>query len=194
MIGLIGKKVGMTRVANDKGHMVPVTVIECIPNTIVQVKTEEVDGYNAIVVGAFPYNKPSKNKKYQELKEFKVDSTEEYKVGDAIDASIFSEVEIVELKSRSKGRGFAGVIKRHNFQRGPETHGSHHHRAPGSIGACAMPGRVAKGKKLPGRMGNDNKTLKNVPVVEVNLEKNYVAIKGPVPGPISGAVQLIVTK
>lgn len=191
MIGLIGKKIGMTRIMDDEGICIPVTLIECLPNKIVQLKTEEKDGYSAIVVGAFPLNKPTKNKQYRVLKEFHVDSIENYKIGDAVDVSIFADLKKIQLKARSKGRGFAGVIKRHNFGRGPETHGSHHHRAPGSIGACAMPGRVAKGKKMPGRMGNAQKTLKNVPVVEVSLEKNYVAIKGPVAGPINGIIQLI---
>lgn len=192
MPGIVGQKIGMTRIINEDGRSVPVTVISCQPNTITQVKNEEKDGYTAIVVGSFARPRPSKNKKFYKVAEFRVDSPEEYKVGDQIDASLFSEVASVTISAQSKGKGFQGVIKRHNFSRGPETHGSHHHREPGSIGACAMPGRVAKGKKLPGHMGVNRVTLKQVPVIMVDAKKNLIAVKGPIPGPKKGIVKLTI--
>ncbi len=172
----------MTRIFGDNGQAIPLTVVECSPNEIVQIKTAEKDGYTAIVVGFDAVKRPTKNKKYYHSREFKVENPEDYKIGDKITVETLQEVEAVDFCATSKGKGFQGVIKRHNFSRGPETHGSRHHREPGSIGACAMPGRVARGKKLPGRMGTDKVTRKNVPVAYLDLEKNLVGLKGPIPG------------
>lgn len=195
MTGILGRKIGMTRIFDDNGKSTPVTVVECQPNTIVQLKTEEKDGYDAIVVGFAPYNKPSRNKKYKFVREFRVESVEGYKIGDQVSvAQIAADSEVLKMKvtGTSKGRGFAGVIKRHNFSRGPETHGSHHHRAPGSIGACAQPGRVAKGKKMAGHMGNERVTRRNVPVVSFDADKHIIALKGAVPGAYNSFVQLTI--
>jgi large subunit ribosomal protein L3 len=181
MPGILGKKIGMTQILED-GKMIPLTVVECQPNTIVQVKTQDKDGYNAIVLGFSELKNPKRNKKYYFKREFRVENPEEFKVGDKVTVDNFQEVEAVTFTSSSKGKGFQGVIRRHNFSRGPETHGSRHHREPGSVGACAMPGRVVKGKKLPGRMGNKTVTRKNVPVVYLDSEKNLIGLKGPIPG------------
>jgi large subunit ribosomal protein L3 len=182
MPGILGKKIGMTRIFSEDGASVPLTVIECAPNTVTQVKTEEKDGYNAIVLGFGERKNPTKNKKFYFKREFRIENAEDFKVGDKVTVEALAEIEKVELCATSKGKGFQGVIKRHNFSRGPETHGSHHHRAPGSIGACAMPGRVAKGKKLPGRTGFQRVTRKNVPVAYLDAEKNLIGLKGAVPG------------
>ncbi len=195
MPGILGKKIGMTRIFTEEGRSVAVTVLECQPSTIIQVKTAEKDGYNAIVVGFDAYKRPSKNKKYKTVKEFRVDSTETYAIGDSVSVESLckeGDIKSVKLTGNARGFGFQGVIKRYNFSRGPETHGSHHHREPGSIGACAMPGRVAKGKKLPGRMGNQQVTKRNVPVVVVDKQKHLIAVKGSVPGAFNSVIQLFV--
>lgn len=182
MPGIIGKKIGMSQIIQDDGRVIPVTFLQCTVNTIVQVKTKNTDGYPALVLGFDAYKNPSKNKKYKVLKEFRVESSEDYKKDQTIDLKSLDGIENVSITSVSKGRGFQGVIKRHGFSRGPETHGSHHHREPGSIGTCAKPGRVLKGKKLPGHMGNQTVTLAKVPVMKVIPEKELIAVKGPVSG------------
>jgi large subunit ribosomal protein L3 len=182
MPGIIGKKLGMSQVIQDDGRVIPVTYIACEPNEVVQVKTQETDGYPAIVLGFDAYKNPSKNKQFKTLKEFRVESIEDYKKGQKISVESLKEVEAVTVTGSSKGRGYQGVIKRHSFSRGPETHGSHHHREPGSVGMCAKPGRVMKGKKLPGHMGNDQITLKNRPVISVIEAENVIAVKGALPG------------
>lgn len=171
MPGIIGKKIGMTRTIQKDGKVCPVTVVKCDNGKVVQIKTLEKDGYSSVVV-QFAKKK----------KEFKVDENHEYKVGDELGIQNFEEGEMVKTTSVSKGKGFQGVIKRHNFARGPETHGSHHHREPGSIGACAKPGRVHKGKKMPGRMGGDQITLKNINIEYIDSENNLVCLKGSIPG------------
>jgi large subunit ribosomal protein L3 len=190
MPGIIGTKLGMSQIIQDDGRVIPVTFVKCEPNTVTQVKTEETDGYPAIVLGFDAYKNPSKNKKFKVSREFRVDGTEDYKKGDSIDLNRLKDVESVTVVSTSKGRGYQGVIKRHKFSRGPETHGSHHHREPGSIGMCAKPGRVLKGKKMPGHMGLNRITLKNRPVVSLIPDKNLIAVKGPVPGSNNGYVFL----
>ena len=184
MPGIIGKKIGMSHVIQDDGRVIPVTYLLCEPNEVVHVKTEDKDGYPAIVLGFDAYKNPSKNKKFKCTKEFRVDGTDDYKKGQTISVTHLKEQEIetVTITAKSKGRGYQGVIKRHKFARGPETHGSHHHRKPGSVGMCAQPGRVLKGKKLPGHMGNDTVTLKNRKVITVAESDHVIAIKGPVPG------------
>jgi len=183
MPGLLGKKIGMTRIIQDDGRVISLTVVQCQPNKVVQVKTTDKDGYPALVLGFEPLKKPTKNRKYRHFKEFRnADGDDSLKIGDDITVGIFSEGDRARMTSTSKGKGFQGVIKRHNFSRGPETHGSHHHREPGSIGACSKPGKVWKGKKLPGQMGNAQVTLKNIEIVYVDTEKNLLGIKGAVPG------------
>lgn len=188
MPGLIGKKLGMTRVFQDSGHVIPVTEIACPPSTITQVKTKERDGYPAIVLGFIALKKPRKTKKFKTLKEFRVEKPEDYKIGDTVTVESLKELKEVTVTAVSKGKGFAGFIKRHHFSSGPGSHGSHHKREPGSIGARSKPGRIHKGKKMAGHLGFKQVTLQHVPLVEVNTEKNIVRVKGQVPGPKGGTV------
>ncbi len=183
MPGILGKKIGMTRIIQDDGRVIPLTVVQCTPNVVTQVKTAEKDGYPAVVLGFTALSKPKKTKAFHFQREFKlIENGEEPKKGEEVKVDIFEVGEKVKVTGISKGKGFAGVIKRHNFSRGPETHGSHHHREPGSIGMCTKPGRVLKGKKMPGRMGGDQVSLRSVEVVFVDSEKNLLGISGPLPG------------
>ncbi len=192
--GIIGKKVGMTQIFDEVGNVIPVTVIETTPNTVVQIKTIEKDGYNAIQLGYGEIkdkhiNKPEKGhfskanltpKKH--LREFRVENIENYKVGDEVKADIFQAGEKIDVQGITKGKGFQGVIKRHGQHRGPMGHGSMYHRRPGSMGSTSTPGRVFKGKKLPGHMGKNTVTIQNLDVVKVDMDKNVILIKGSVPG------------
>ena len=182
MTGIIGKKLGMTRVIQDDGRVIPITVLHCEPNEITQIKTVEKDGYPAIVLGLSVLKKPKKTKKFHYLKEFRVDETSEVKMGDKISIEMFSEGDTVRISGKSKGKGFQGVIKRHKMGRGPMSHGSHHKRQPGSVGACASPGRIHRGKKLPGRMGGETTTLNNARVIYIDVKNNLLGIKGAIPG------------
>ena len=197
--GLIGKKIGMTQIFNEEGKVIPVTVIEAGPCVVSQVKTEETDGYNSIQLG-FGAIKESKVNKPERghftkaniaparyLREFRVDSIEDVKVGDELKADIFMAGDKIDIQGTSKGKGFQGVIKRHGQHRGPMGHGSMYHRRPGSMGSTSTPGRVFKGKKLPGHMGRVTVTIQNLDVVKVDMDKNVLLIKGSVPGP-KGAI------
>ena len=191
---LIGKKIGMTQIFDEKGTVIPVTVIEAGPCTVVQIKTQQTDGYDAVQLGfgdikEKKVTKPIKGhfakakltpKKH--LREFRVDNISEYKIGDEKKADVFQVGDIVDIQGITKGKGFQGVIKRHGQHRGPMGHGSMYHRRPGSMGACATPGRVFKGKKLPGHMGVETVTIQNLKVVRVDLDKNVILVKGSVPG------------
>ena len=191
---IIGKKVGMTQIFDDKGNVVPVTVIEVGPCNVVQVKSVETDGYNAVQLGygeikEHKVNKPEMGhfKKagvtaQKHLREFRLDDVAQIKVGDVIKADIFAEGDNVDIQGTTKGHGFQGVIKRHGQSRGPMGHGSMYHRRPGSMGSTSTPGRVFKGKKLPGHMGVEKVTVQNLEVVKVDLDKNAILIKGSVPG------------
>lgn len=202
MKGLLGKKLGMTQVFNADGSVIPVTVIEVQPNVVVQVKTEEKDGYNAIQLGNGAVkerrvNKPTKGHfekagvaPTKTLREFRVENPTEYSVGQQLKADVFNEGEKVDIVGTSKGKGFQGVIKRHGQSRGPETHGSRYHRRPGSMGAATFPGKVFKGKNLPGRMGGVRVTVQNLEVVKVDAEKNILLVKGAVPGPKRGTLMI----
>ena len=192
--GIIGKKIGMTQIFDEKGNVVPVTVIEATPNVVAQVKTVETDGYNSIQLGYEEVkdkhiNKPEKGhftkaglaaKKH--LREFRVEDVENYKVGDEVKADIFEAGEKIDVQGTTKGKGFQGVIKRHSQHRGPMGHGSMYHRRPGSMGSTSTPGRVFKGKKLPGHMGRVTVTIQNLDVVRVDMDKNVILVKGSVPG------------
>lgn len=193
MKGILGKKLGMTQIFTEEGIVVPVTVVEAGPNVVTQVKTVEKDGYNAIQVGfedakEKSLNKPQKghlaaaNTLKKHLKEFRVDSVEEYTVGQEIKADLFAAGELIDVTGISKGKGFQGPIKRHGQSRGPETHGSRYHRRPGSMGACSYPGRVFKNKKLAGHMGSVKVTVQNLEVVRVDADKNFILVKGAIPG------------
>jgi large subunit ribosomal protein L3 len=192
--GILGKKVGMTQMFTDNGQAVPVTVIYVGNCVVVQKKTVETDGYNAIQVGfddkkEFRANKPEKGhfgkaevspKKL--LRELPLEDIAQYKVGQELKADIFSAGDKVDVIGTSKGKGFAGAIKRHNFNRGPMSHGSMYHRRPGS-GGGTEPARVFKGKKMPGHMGAERVTVQNLEVVKVDAEKGLILLKGAVPGP-----------
>jgi len=182
MLGILGKKIGMTRILQDDGRVIPITLVQCEPNTVAQVKTKEKDGYPAIVLGFCALKKPMKTKKFRFLKEVKTGENETYNKGDQVTVESFKDTKTVEVMSVSKGKGFQGVVKRYHFRGGPETHGSHAHREPGSIGCRAKPGRVVKGKHLPGHMGGAQVTLKRIPVEYIDVEKNLIGLKGPVPG------------
>lgn len=189
MTGILGKKIGMTRIIQDDGRVIPLTVIECTPNIVTQVKTTEKDGYPALVLGFAALSKPMKTKKFRHLREFKtVENENTPKQGDEIKVDIFETGDCVKITGTSKGKGFAGVMKRHHFAGGPESHGSHFHREPGSIGTCAKPGRVLKGLRMAGQMGNKQVTVSSSVIAYVDTEKNLLGIKGAVPGANGGLV------
>lgn len=191
---MIGRKIGMTQIFDEKARVIPVTVIEAGPCVVSQVKSNETDGYNAVQLGfgdvkESKVNKPVKGhfakaklplKKY--LREFRMDSVEDVKVGDEFKADLFQAGDKIDIQGTSKGKGFQGVIKRHGQSRGPMGHGSMYHRRPGSMGSTSTPGRVFKGKKLPGHMGAKTITIQNLEVVSVDLDKNVILVKGSVPG------------
>jgi len=202
-MGILGKKIGMTRVYSELGQATPVTVVEAGPWRVLQVKNEAIDGYNAIQVG-FSEKKPSRVNKavaghlkksgsqgFYFIKEFRVSDPGEYAVGQdiALD-TVLKAGDLVDIQGISKGKGFQGVIKRYGFSGGGAGHGSNFHRAPGSIGCSASPGRVFKGKKMPGRMGNDTVLRKNVIVIDVRSDENVVLLKGPLPGAKNGLLKI----
>ena len=192
MKGILGRKLGMTQVFTKEGKLIPVTVIEVQPNTVMQVKTNESDGYSAIQVGMVDKkearaNKPELGRAKKAnttpkrfLKEIR-DYEGTYNIGDVLTASVFECGDVIDVTGTSKGHGFTGVIKRHNQSRGPETHGSRYHRAPGSMGTM-LPKRVLKGKKLSGHMGVETVTIQNLEVIEVNENEGYILVSGNVPG------------
>jgi large subunit ribosomal protein L3 len=200
--GILGKKVGMTQVFTENGELVPVTVIEATPNVVLQVKTVETDGYEAVQVGfddkrEVLSNKPAKGhvakantapKRF--IKEFNNVELGEYEVGQEIKVDVFQAGEVVDVTGTTKGKGFQGVIKRHNQSRGPMTHGSRFHRRPGSMGAASYPARVFKGKKLAGRMGGDRVTIQNLEIVRVDADKNVILVKGNVPGAKKSLIEI----
>ena len=204
MKAIIGKKIGMTQIFDETGKVIPVTVIEAGPCTIAQVKTVESDGYNAIQLayGDVKENKVNKPEKghftkagitaKKHLREFRVEEIENCKVGDEIKADTFAAGDRVDVQGTSKGKGFQGVIKRHGQSRGPMGHGSMYHRRPGSMGPTSTPGRVFKGKKLPGHMGVQTITIQNLNVVRVDMDKNVILVKGSVPG-VKGAILKVKT-
>ncbi|MCV3159440.1 50S ribosomal protein L3 [Enterococcus faecalis] len=191
--GILGKKVGMTQIFTESGELIPVTVVEATPNIVLQVKTVETDGYEAIQVGyqdkrEVLSNKPAKGhvakantapKRF--IKEFKNVELGEYEVGKEIKVDVFQAGDVVDVTGTTKGKGFQGAIKRHGQSRGPMSHGSRYHRRPGSMGPVA-PNRVFKNKRLAGRMGGDRVTIQNLEVVKVDVERNVILIKGNIPG------------
>ncbi|MBN1276784.1 MAG: 50S ribosomal protein L3 [Deltaproteobacteria bacterium] len=199
---LFGEKIGMTRYFVEEGKSIPVTILKMGPCVVVQKKTLNKDGYNAIQVG-YGEKKKSRVNKAQEghfkiagdrcfahLKEIKTDDTEELDLGKELTSEIFNVGDLVNVSGLSKGRGFSGVMKRWGFSGGRKTHGSRSHRIPGSIGSSATPGRVHKGRKLPGRMGHQRVTVKNLEVVDVRTDMNLVLVKGAVPGSRNSFVEL----
>jgi large subunit ribosomal protein L3 len=196
--GLLGKKLGMTGFFTSEGRYVPVTVIEAGPCVVTQIKTRATDGYNALQLGfgqkketrvSKPLQghfKKSGDQSFRHLKEFFVENPEEYNLGQEITVEMFNVGDRVDVVGTTKGRGFAGVIKRYGFHRGPVTHGSRNVRRPGSIGCSAWPAKVIKGKKMPGHYGNDRKTVRNLEIIDIRAEDNVILVKGAVPGAESG--------
>ena len=200
MIGLIGRKVGMTQVFQPDGTMVAVSVLQVAPNMVTRLRTPDRDGYSAIQLGTDEKKKISKPRAGQlgdlpalgTLREFRVDDLGGYELGQTITVGeVFAEGDLVDVSGVSKGKGFAGHIKRHNFHRGPKTHGSDHHREPGSIGPGTTPGRVYKGVKMAGHMGDEMVTTKKVRVIRADAERNLLLVKGSLPG---GRGSLILVK
>jgi large subunit ribosomal protein L3 len=200
MIGLIGRKVGMTQVFNADGTMVAVSVLQVAPNMVTRLRTPDRDGYSAIQLGTDEKKKLNKPLAGQlgdlpslgTLREFRVDDLGGYEVGQTVAVNdLFAEGDLVDVSGVSKGKGFAGHIKRHNFHRGPKTHGSDHHRAPGSIGPGTTPGRVYRGLRMAGHMGDAQVTTKKVRVVRADAENNLLMVKGSLPG---GRNSLILVK
>ncbi len=202
-MGILGKKVGMTRIYNEAGDVIPVTVIEAGPCKVLQVKSTATDGYNAIQVGfsekkaqrvnkaAAGHFKKSDSDGFYFVREFRIAEDAEYKVGQIIALDdVLKEGDRIDVQGTSKGKGFQGVVRRHGFAGGGDGHGSMFHRAPGSIGCSAWPSRVIKGKRLPGRMGNETVLRKNVEVVGVRAEENVILCKGPLPGAKNGLLKI----
>lgn len=188
----------MTRIFGDDGTVVPVSVIEATPNTVTRIRSAEQDGYTALQLGAGTARRVTKpvagqfkhlgkdQQRLRSVREVRVDSADEFEVGQQLGVDLFEAGELVDVTGVSKGHGFTGVIARHHFRRGPKTHGSDHHRAPGSIGAGTFPGRVWKGTRMAGHMGNEQVTVKKLKVVKVDPERNLILVKGAVPGARNG--------
>lgn len=197
---ILGRKIGMTQVFNEKGETVPVTVIEAGPCVVTQLRSKERNGYEAVQLGFGDIkpkrvNKPAQGhlkgagRLVRHLREVSTSDLSAHKVGDVVNVDIFQTGEKIDVVGTSKGRGFAGVVKRHGFRGGPATHGqSDRHRAPGSIGSGTTPGRVWKGMRMAGRMGNDRVTVQNLEVVEIDVERHLLLVKGSVPGAKNGLV------
>ena len=203
MMGMIGKKVGMTQLFDEKGDVIPVTVIETGPCTVTEVRSKERDGYVAVQLG-FGTNKESRFRRpvlgqfkkrnlppARHLQEFRIADASAYQVGQTIDASLFVKGERVDVRGVTKGRGFAGVVRRYGFVTGHASHGPTAGKQPGSIGSSAYPSRVIKGKRLPGHMGNVNLTIKNLEVVGVDPEQHVLLVRGAIPGPPNGVVTIL---
>lgn len=193
-LGLLGNKIGMTQIFNESGNVVPVTIVKVGPCVVTQIKTVLSDGYNAIQIGYLNVSnkvltqpelghlQKSNIQPLKYLKEFRVNNPEDFTVGQIITASSFNEGQLIDITGKSSGKGFSGLQKRHNFARGPMTHGSKNHRAPGSIGMGTHPGRVLPGKRMSGQLGNKTVNIKKLKIIQVNTEENILVIKGSVPG------------
>ena len=199
---IYGTKIGMTQIFDEDGKVIPVTVIQAAPNKVVQVKTAETDGYEAVQMGFGTIKEKKLNKPMaghfakqgaepvRYLREVRVENASEYKVGDAQTVAAFADTAKVDVTGTSKGKGFAGVMKRYGFAGGPGGHGAHFHRAPGSVGQCATPSRVFKGLRLPGHMGCETVTVKNLELVKIDEDQNLILVKGAVPGGKNGIVRV----
>lgn len=199
---IYGKKIGMTQLFDEDGKVIPVTVIEAVPNKVCQVKTAATDGYEAVQLGFGTIKEQKVNKPMaghfakqgvepvRYLREVRVTDGAEHTVGEEVTVANFAEVKKVDVTGTSKGKGFAGVMRRYGFGGGPGGHGAHFHRAPGSVGQCAYPSRVFKGVRLPGHMGCDTVTTKNLEVVRIDEDMNLIMLKGAVPGGKNGVVRI----
>ena len=193
-LGLLGNKIGMTQIFDESGNIIPVTILKVGPCVITQIKTVEKDGYNAIQVGygnvqsktltqpELGHLQKSNIQPLKYLKEFSITATNEFEIGQILNVNTFSEGQLVNVRGKSIGKGFSGLQKRYNFARGPMTHGSKNHRAPGSIGMGTTPGRVLPGKKMAGQLGNKIATIQKLKIIQINPEENILVIKGSVPG------------
>jgi len=202
-IGLLGNKIGMTQVFDESDNIIPVTILKVGPCIVTQIKTKVKDGYNAIQVGySYSSNKSltqpqlghlqkSNIQPLKYLKEFRIDTSAEFEIGQVINVDLFSPGQLVNIKGKTIGKGFSGLQKRHNFARGPMTHGSKNHRAPGSIGMGTTPGRVLPGKKMAGQLGNKMTTIKNLTVIQLDSKENILVLKGSVPGKPGNLVSII---
>ena len=194
VVGLLGNKVGMTQIFDESGNIIPITILKVGPCIVTQIKTKLKDGYNAIQVGyanlsskaltqpELGHLQKSNIQPLKYLKEFRVDEDHDFKIGQILNVDSFTPGQLINIRGKSIGKGFSGLPKRHNFTRGPMTHGSKNHRAPGSIGMGTTPGRVLPGKKMPGQLGNKMVTVKKLKVIQINSEENILVIKGSVPG------------
>ena len=193
-VGLLGNKIGMTQIFDESGNIIPVTILKIGPCVITQIKTVLTDGYNAIQIGygatsskylsqpELGHLQKSNIQPLKYLKEFRISNPEEYTVGQILNVESFAAGQLVNIIGKTNGKGFSGLQKRHNFARGPMTHGSKNHRAPGSIGMGTSPGRVLPGKKMAGQMGNKTANIKKLKVIQVNSDENIIVVKGSVPG------------
>ena len=202
-IGLLGNKIGMTQIFDESGNSIPVTILKVGPCTVTQVKTKLRDGYNSIQIGYGSVSQNSLNQpnlghlqkaniqplKY--LKEFPVSEVEKFQVGQVLNVDSFLPGQLVNVQGKTIGKGFSGLQKRHNFTRGPMTHGSKNHRAPGSIGMGTTPGRVLPGKKMAGQLGNKIVTIKKLKIIQINLDENILVVKGAIPGKPGNLLSII---
>nr|YP_009420323.1 ribosomal protein L3 [Cryptomonas curvata]ASO75811.1 ribosomal protein L3 [Cryptomonas curvata] len=201
-IGILGTKLGMTQIFDDSGLAIPVTIIKAGPCTVTQIKTVETDGYNSVQLGYLEtqsklLNKPelghlqkTGSSPLKHLKEYRVDSVPNTAIGSIISISSFSIGDKIAVTGKTIGKGFAGTVKRHNFTRGPMTHGSKNHREPGSIGMGTTPGRVYPGKRMAGRLGGKQTTIKNLQVILINTENNLLVVKGAIPGKLGNLLSI----
>ena len=205
-LGLLGNKIGMTQIFDEGGNIIPVTVLKIGPCVITQVKTILTDGYNAIQIGygnvstkyltqpELGHLQKSNIQPLKYLKEFRVNNPEEFQVGQILNVEAFDSGQLVDITGKSSGKGFSGLQKRHNFARGPMTHGSKNHRLPGSIGMGTTPGRVLPGKRMAGQLGNKLTNIKKLKIVQVNVEENILVVKGSVPGKPGNLLSIIASK
>ena len=202
-VGLLGNKIGMTQIFDESGNIIPVTILKVGPCVITQIKTKIHHGYNSIQIGYFDISsklltqpelghlQKSNIQPLKYLKEFKIDNEHKFEVGQVLKVDLFSAGQFINVKGKSIGKGFASLQKRHNFTRGPMTHGSKNHRAPGSIGMGTTPGRVLPGKKMAGQLGNKIVTVKKLKIIQLNLEENILVIKGSIPGKPGNLLSII---
>jgi large subunit ribosomal protein L3 len=194
IVGLLGNKIGMTQIFDESGNIIPVTILKVGPCVVTQVKTKSKDGYDSIQIGygnvssktltqpELGHLQKSNIQPLKYLKEFRVSETEKFQIGQVLNVNSFLPGQLVNIRGKSIGKGFSGLQKRHNFARGPMTHGSKNHREPGSIGMGTTPGRVLPGKKMAGQLGNQITTIKKLKVIQINSEENILVIKGSIPG------------
>lgn len=204
--GLLGNKIGMTQIFDESGNIIPVTILKVGPCVVTQIKTKEKDGYNSIQLGygnvlpksltqpELGHLQKSNIQPLKYLKEFKVQENDNFEIGQVLNVDSFTAGQLVNIRGKSIGKGFSGLQKRHNFSRGPMTHGSKNHREPGSIGMGTTPGRVLPGKRMAGQLGNKITTIKKLKIIQINVEENILVVKGSVPGKPGNLLSIVVSK